>query len=337
MRRRLPLRALLFALVVAACATATPPVETANAPVETAVPVEPEPLGAATSPCGRYTLRLDVASWDVAPNRRPRLALQMAFRSAEPVHAARAPAVFPCRPARVTNVVPPDGAEFREDDLDGFGGLGGVESRWGGTIRFSGLELYRPSDRLRRLRVECRLLRVFSWTEHTILIAGPGSIAGPGATSEVLCPPFHVGLDGRETSALVSAWCGDDLRTLPAPQRELAAVLGHDWVAMSLELRDAAGRALRCTSGGGTGGTTVGGYEPEPVEPTGPAPAVAYPVTGTLRLPERWVVEIVPFEFEDLPLERAAGAPPSASTGRAAGAPGLHLSVIAPDAEPRRH
>jgi len=250
-----------------------------------------DPLGTAVSPCGRYTLGLQHAEWRTAAGQRPQLSLQLALRTGDPD-------VLLCGTARVTDLVPPDGVEFREGDL---GGLCDVDGR-SGTLFFHGLEVYEAGPSLRRLRIECHVLRVHSWRRYDLLWREPGG------EDEIVCPPYHLGLSGDERCVRIAAWCGDDLASFPPAQRDLFGILGHDWVARGASVVDAADRPLFNHSAAMTGSATAATYARfDSLAPAGendrPA-ALAFPVRGTLLLPERYTVEIVPFEFADLPLVR---------------------------------
>lgn len=260
------------------------------------------PLATATSPCGRYTLRLEHSEWRTDPGEGTRLSLQMAMRTGEPD-------VFPCGVARVTDLVSADGVEFREA---GLGGYSSVDGR-SGTVSFVSLKVYEPGDSLRRLRVECPVMRVLSWRTYDL------SCAGVGDSTEFLCPPFHVGLSGEETMCHVVAWSGEDGREAPPAQRDLFGLIGHDQVAEGAELHDATGMRMDPWGASGSGGHTVAHYGPPmSLEAGAEAPRpITYPVTGTLRLPHRYVVERVAFEFIDCPLSAtpAAGAEPANGDG----------------------
>jgi len=203
------------------------------------------------------------------------------------------PDAFVCGGARATDLVSEAGVAWREK---GLGGHGRADSRWGGVF-FHDLEQYERADTVRRLRVECHVMRVFEWRTFEV------SCAGPGSEAELICPPFHVGVFGEPDMCKISAYCTDDWKSFPAAERDLFSVLGHDWVAGSVELLDADGRPLQSWGAGGSGGFTTAMYGPPMVIGAEPGP-IRYPVTGTLRLPGRYVVEVVPFEFTDLPLVR---------------------------------
>jgi len=90
---------------------------------------------------------------------------------------------------------------------------------------------------------------------------------------------------------------------LPAAEADLARFLGHGWAAMAAEVVDAKGRTLVCCGGGGDGGFTSGEYMVAMPGAEPPAdPAIAWPVTLTLRVPREYAVERVRFEVHDLDL-----------------------------------
>jgi len=243
-------------------------------------------LAAAMSPCGRYRLCLDHAEWSEPEHGRPHLMLQMTLHTGDDD-------AFVCGDARVTDLVSAAGVEWREQ---GLGGHARADSRWGGVV-FHDLEQYERADSVRRLRVECHVLRVFSWRTYDF------TVDAPDASQELICPPYHVGVGGDATTFSASAYCTDDLRTFPAPQRDLFGLLGHDWVASSADLHDATGAPLTTWGAHGSGGFTAAMYGTDR-SLDGDAAPIRYPVRGTLRLPDRYVVEEVAFELTDAPLVR---------------------------------
>ena len=200
---------------------------------------------------------------------------------------------FVCGGARVTDLVSEAGVEWREP---GLGGRASVDGRRGGVLVHD-LEQYERAGTAQRLRVECHVMRVFEWRTFQL------SLPGPGTEAELICPPYHVGIFGEPDTCSVSAYCTDDLRSFPAAQRDLFGLLAHDWVACGAELEGADGRALEIWGASGSGGATVARYGPPMFAARGPG-QISYPVRGTLRLPERYVVEVVPFEFTDVRLVR---------------------------------
>jgi hypothetical protein len=280
---------LVLGLALAACRSTAP----SGAAVS-----DGEPLASAASSCGRYTLRLERSEWRTEIGQRPKLSMQLAFRTDETD-------ALLCGQARVTDLVPPDGTEFREGDLKG---LSHADSG-SGTLSVHDVEVYGRTDRLQRLRIECRVMRVLSWRTYRLTCAGPGD------EEEFVCPPYRVGVSGENETCHVGASFGEDWRTFPPAQRDLFGLLGHDWVAGSVVLLDASGKRLEGYGASGGGGFTVAHFGSTLVaEPGSSAPRpIAYPVTGTLRLPERYVVEVVPFEFLDFPPTRGMDAPAAAT------------------------
>jgi len=241
-------------------------------------------LGVAISPCGRYRLRLDHAEWKTEPSAGPRLSLQTTCETGEAD-------AFVCGSARVTDFVSEAGVQWRGADLDGRASVDGRS----GSVVVRNLKQYERASTARRVRVECHVMRVFEWRTFAINC--------PSATfeEELVCPPYHVGVFGDADGCRVSAYCTEDLDSFPPAQRDLFGLLGHDWVAYGAELMDADGRPLFLGGAAGTGGATVAMYRfPLP----GDSKPVRFPLTGTLRLPKRYVVEVVPFEFKDLGLIR---------------------------------
>jgi hypothetical protein len=295
---------LVASLAVAACSSSgaadlatEPQASAAEAAAIAAAGADWEPLAKSTSPCERYTLRLEHAEWREEPGARPKLSLQFQLRTDEKDVLLTG--------GRVTDLVSSEGVEFREEGLKG-----NATARGGyGSLAFHGLEVYHRGDRLRRLRVEARLLRVLSWRTYDV------SCSGPADRKEFTCPPYSVTLSGDQTMpwACRVGVCilADRWREYPAKQRDLVGVLGHDWVAGSATLTDSHGKGLFAQDGGGTGGFTSTTYGPEMLG--GAAldsvpPTMAWPVQGAIRLPERYVVEVVPFEFIDCALERRDAA-----------------------------
>lgn len=273
---RLLVACLVLALASVGCRTAEVP---AAAPAY-------EALASAPSPCGRYELRLDHAAWSEPERGRPRLMLQMTLDTGDDD-------AFVCGDARVTDLVSAAGVEWREK---GLGGRGRAESRWGGVV-FHDLEQYERADSVRRLRVVCHVLRVFTWRTYDF------TCAAPDESMELVCPPYHVGVGGDATTFGASAYATDDWHSFPAPQRDLFGLLGHDWVASSVELHDAAGEPLTSWGAHGSGGFTSAMYGPDHY-PDGDAAPIRYPVRGRVRLPDRYVIEQVAFELTDVPLVR---------------------------------
>jgi len=243
-------------------------------------------LGIAVSPCGRYRLRLDHAEWQIAPGETPRLSLQMTCETGEAD-------AFVCGNVLVTDFVSEKGVQWRDSDLGGYGNVEGRE----GSVVVRNLKQYERAATARRVRVECHVLRVFEW--RTFAITCPSA----ESESELICPPYHVGVFGDADGCRVSAYCTDDLDSYPPAQRDLFGLLAHDWVACGAELMDAGGRPLFVAGAAGTGGATVAMYR-FPLASHGDRGGVRFPRTGTLRLPDRYVVEVVPFEFKDLRLTR---------------------------------
>lgn len=272
---------LLLALAVGASACRSP---------DTPVPslTEEAPLAAAVSPCARYTLRLEHAEWREVEGERQALSFQCAFRSMDPDAFVRGLAT-------VTELVAPEGTELRELGLEALGWEDGDY----GTFHFYDLKLPHRSDRLKRLRVECRVLRVLSWKTYEF------HCDMGDRNPDLLCPPFRVSLWGTADSLGINAESADDLQSIPSAERDLYDHLGLSWVSKHVEFVDAGGRRPEPRLGWLTDNRVWVSYGIPGGAPDGdPDLTIAYPVRGTLRLPERYVVEVVPFEFTDAPLSR---------------------------------
>lgn len=289
---------LVVSLAAAACGSSGPGAQ--QSAVDSAAAAEAsadlEPLAEATSPCGRYTLHLENAEWGDEPGPRPQVSLQFVLRTGEPD-------VLLVGDARVTAnaFFVSDGREFLLGDIKG-SAMARDDSR---TLVSSRLEVRHRDDQLRRLRVETRVLRVFAWKSYDV------SWEGPDARSKFVCAPFTVFVSGGPTQCHVGAAVQDGWRDFPAHQRDLVDILGSAWVASSATLTDASGRRLLAGMGVGSGGSATVGYSPDVIgdpAPNAPPPTLAWPVRGTIRLPDRYVVEIVPFEFADFTLTRGDGA-----------------------------
>ncbi|MEM8882678.1 MAG: hypothetical protein AAGD14_01255 [Planctomycetota bacterium] len=254
------------------------------APTNPAAPNgEPEPMGVATSPCGRFTLQLDHASWREDPGDRPRLTLRMRCVPLDENSMLG-------RDARVTDLMSEAGVQWAEKGLEGHA------SNVHHSDRFTiwNLKQYERADRVQRMRVVCSILHVKEWSSYDV------SCESVDATAEYVCPPFEIGLFGNDDGwCSVSTAMARDFAALPHPARELARHVHSDMAARGLELRDADGKELMLSGGFGGGGQSVWRFG-LPF----PDGAPRYPVRGTLRVPKRFSVEVVAFEFVDVPLAR---------------------------------
>jgi hypothetical protein len=150
----------------------------------------------------------------------------------------------------------------------------------------------------RDLEVDLTVFRVEKWTEYET----PGLM--DASLDEIPCPPFLMRFAGEGESCWLSASMGDDPKPPPGTA-DPAEVVDLGWVATTVTLTDAKGRALvrtRSEEGPDTAlanfSTHADGTPPPPGEPT-----IQYPVTVRLRIPAKWTTEVKTFRFRGLPLK----------------------------------
>jgi hypothetical protein len=170
------------------------------------------------------------------------------------------------------------------------------------TILGTRVDLPGSATALAEAVLEFDVLRVERWREHE-----RGGLMD-ASLDEAVWPPFHLRFAGEGEAAWLSAGLVERVEAHPAEIAGLAEHLGVEFVNRHAVLRDAKGRRLvryavdyDHEDRAETGTYAIG----KPGGPVEADPAIRYPVTLRLRIPEAWTVERVRFRFRDLPLPPA--------------------------------
>jgi hypothetical protein len=169
----------------------------------------------------------------------------------------------------------------------------------GTTVVVERLFMPAHADSLAELTLEFIVLRVDRWREHERAGLMDASL------DEMEWPPFRLGFAGEGESAWLSASLARDYEgPLPAAEA-LAEHLPEEFVTDRATIRDAKGRDLVRYATDHDHERRAANASYAVGKPGGPVeadPAIQYPVTLRLRIPELWTAERVQFRFRDLPL-----------------------------------
>jgi hypothetical protein len=257
--------AVLGALLLVACSSPRPVVQAVP------IPPRPEPTPVAVTESGELRLVVEDAG----------LATGMGWLEARVVLPDGA--LLAAEPP-VAALVTPDGTDRTPEH----GGKWAIEPATG-RLRLERLELG-GADRIARLEVSLRILRVESWSRSAL-----GGLTA-GDEEALLAPPFQLETRVGTSEVAVTASITDRSLAAGGPNALLRS-LGHRWAAGAVEVRDAERLLVPAGSSGDAGGTTA-------LYRLGST--TRFPLSVELRVPQRYALEPVVFVLEEVVLDPAS-------------------------------